>query len=891
ELNISHNQISQIQNLDNLPSLQELNISHNQISQIQNLDNLLSLEILDISSNKISQIQNSDNLLSLEILDISSNKISQIQNLDNLPSLQELNISRNQISQIQNLDNLPSLEILDISYNKISQIQNLDNLPSLEKLYFSYNKISQIQNLDNLPSLETLYIKDNQISKLENLDKLSNLKELNINSNQIKDLTPLLPFIKKGISMSLSYNPWQKPPKNIVLQGTQTILNYFKDIENSKATSEKYIKLQIVGNGCVGKTTLVHRLLDKKYIDIPLKERTHGVIIRNWKLEDPTVIANVWDFGGQEIYHATHRLFLSPRTLYLLVYTPQKEYMPDETYFQPSYWLDYIADLGKGSRVILVQSKIDMSSDNLLSDDLEKLKRYYETHHGLQFGQNLKVSAKTNKGIRALRSEIAEQLEELQKQYKEILPENWLEVRIQIEELKADKSKHFLTYADYLAICKHRKVVSHDTLIAYLHDTGSLYYQKNLFDNKILLQQQWAIDGVYEILRDKHFLNNKRSIQFYELERIWKKHNLAEKRVFIGFMLSCEIAFELTDRQTEEEEKEYVVPQLLSAVAPPFAEFRHEKEVIYYKLTYLFLHQSIIERFIVRTAQTLKAGEAHYWKNGIAWRDSKSNTDIYVESVLASENVSSYERYLKVCLYGSRKAQFLYDIRKRFDGIRKINADAKEEISVDGKDWVTLHSFLENSGGNGVHYENNKSYKRNDFQLFGSFLQHFSRLEQPLRKREQKAMKVFIVYDAKDTEHFERLEKHLKILEREKKIEIWAKNKIIASDKVDEVTQENMQEADIVLLLISIDFLTNKELWEKEIKAALQREEEGKTRVIPIIVRQCEWERKEIFSFAENEPLPKNRLHLSRWPDADEFWSEISSGVHRLVKQPRQPFR
>ncbi|MFM6863170.1 MAG: Ras family protein, partial [Dolichospermum sp.] len=85
--------------------------------------------------------------------------------------------------------------------------------------------------------------------------------------------------------------------------------------------------------------------------------KTNGINIENWRLEvnQQTIRLNIWDFGGQEIMHATHQFFLTKRSLYLLVINARE----DEQQNRLEYWLKIIQSFGGDSPIILVGNKID----------------------------------------------------------------------------------------------------------------------------------------------------------------------------------------------------------------------------------------------------------------------------------------------------------------------------------------------------------------------------------------------------------------------------------------------------------------------------------------------------------------------------------------------------
>src|SRR5262249_25160252 len=95
---------------------------------------------------------------------------------------------------------------------------------------------------------------------------------------------------------------------------------------------------------------------------------THGIQLESWSMEcgDQTVQINVWDFGGQDIYRNTHRLFLQTRAVFLIVWDRETEqtpsYQEDAFTFDHEplkYWLDYVEDVAPGAEVIVVENKCD----------------------------------------------------------------------------------------------------------------------------------------------------------------------------------------------------------------------------------------------------------------------------------------------------------------------------------------------------------------------------------------------------------------------------------------------------------------------------------------------------------------------------------------------------
>ena len=119
-------------------------------------------------------------------------------------------------------------------------------------------------------------------------------------------------------------------------------------------------KMVVVGQGSVGKSCLINRLIHGEYEN---QHSTEGIDIEPWDFSgqevglnnQETYRLNVWDFGGQEIYHATHQFFLTHRTLYLLMW----DALTEDEYGRRDYWMRTIRSFAGDSPVIIVVTKCD----------------------------------------------------------------------------------------------------------------------------------------------------------------------------------------------------------------------------------------------------------------------------------------------------------------------------------------------------------------------------------------------------------------------------------------------------------------------------------------------------------------------------------------------------
>ena len=137
-------------------------------------------------------------------------------------------------------------------------------------------------------------------------------------------------------------------------------------------------------------------------------------------------------------------------------------------------------------------------------------------------------------------------------------------------------------------------------------------------------------------------------------------------------------------------------------------------------------------------------------------------------------------------------------------------------------------------------------------------------------------LKVFISYSHLDEALKDRLVKHLRPLERENLIQVWVDHQILAGDDWDKKIAKRLVEADIVITLVSIDFINSKYCYNIELEKALEREAAGKAKVIPVILRSCLWTRSPL---GRLKALPTDGKAVTMWPDIDDALTLVATGI------------
>jgi hypothetical protein len=142
-------------------------------------------------------------------------------------------------------------------------------------------------------------------------------------------------------------------------------------------------------------------------------------------------------------------------------------------------------------------------------------------------------------------------------------------------------------------------------------------------------------------------------------------------------------------------------------------------------------------------------------------------------------------------------------------------------------------------------------------------------------------VQVFISYSRKDEMLLDELKEHLSPLRREGMIELWHDRQIHVGDSWKDVIDEKLESADVILFLVSVDFLASEYLYDIEMKRALERHERRESRVIPIVLRPCVWEASPLGRF---QALPRNAQPVITWVNRDEAWSNVVQGIRAAVR-------
>jgi hypothetical protein len=351
------------------------------------------------------------------------------------------------------------------------------------------------------------------------------------------------------------------PPAEIVKQGNDAVLNYFREREQGGIAHLYEAKMLILGEGGAGKTSLLRRLYRP---DMPLpteQESTKGISI--YRHEFPLrngqrFRLNVWDFGGQEIYHATHQFFLTRRSLYLLVDDTRKDH---KSVSDPGfkYWLELIDLFGGRSPVLIFQNEKGGRSKAI---DLAGIKQEYENVQGL-YGGNLERASGAD-GLREAVEFYASHLAHIGEE----LPARWIDVRADIERRAGEvpyitQQEYFEIYGRHMAVDRAKALY----LSRYLHDLGVfLHFQDDpLLARTVILQNAWVTEAVFRMLDDETVKTQRGRFTTDDCERLWHESAYADIHPeLLALMQRFELCYALPDTRPPT----WLCPQLLPPAQP-----------------------------------------------------------------------------------------------------------------------------------------------------------------------------------------------------------------------------------------------------------------------------------------------------------------------------------
>jgi len=929
-LELAYNKISDISFLENLFNLHTLELSSNKISNIAYLGSLHNLEKLDLNGNDISDISNLIDLLRLKKLSIGANNILNLAILKNLTSLQTLNVYNNSISDISFLTSLNFLKSLDLGYNQISDISLLKHLTQLQELYIGENQISDISTLEHLTELQTLYLYSNPIEGLDTSEEHKNYID------EAKE------YIARKAAKG---NTKIKLPVKILMLGNHSVgksvlSNYFIHNEIVKTDSTHILEVKPYPVNTKGKLPkaifydfggqdyyhgLYRIFLSKEAINILLWNRetnqnklaidskdklTHHFNINYWlahkdfreskfEYKDILYLIETGIDKKQEENILNTEFKVDCHMQLCLAQNDEENLKNSSTVIENSY------KAGHRYFVAILKATIEQKQKPITDN-----KWYFEFLEGI-YSNTLIKNRSALKPV---------QLNRIIKEtnYKNIYKK---EAR--------DIYKHLQTQLSQLhnsGLVLYYKEIEHLRDVVWLNPASLITAIHNkIFKNDLFKNSDTPGIMPADQLKDQLGLDINKDNQLIELLKLQK----------VLFHHHAKI-------ENEEKLNEYIIPNFLPLVDkndPNYylTVFGLSQPAFVLRFEH-FMPMGLINQLICFFGK--QPDRKLFWRDQLLftlYRKARIliNIDFVKLSITISiqllENtgikIHDLKKYLfKVLLamyWDYEPLEFEEDIEFDLTGMKEIineeggdvafysKSDRRIEIpDVKLRKWLSLVNdlsknehlkpkdlYISNDNKHFVKYIDIAKTDRNVIEAFPlikdkanghifNFVEpkiiHKNRFNAFMEKPVAAPKKVFISYSKHDEEAVEsKLLPSLKNLERQQKITIWYDKKLQAGEEWDFQIKEQLQQANIILFIVSVNFIATNYIWDIEIKKAIDRHNKEEATVIPIILRPCDWT-GDATPFSKLQAIPEKPI--TRFDNQDDAWLEVLQKFKKVIE-------
>lgn len=390
-----------------------------------------------------------------------------------MKNLNELRFFSEEITSLpESIGNLSNLSSLNLWRTGITELpESIRNLSKLRRLDLWRTGLTKLpEGIGNLINLRSLNLQGTKLTELpESIGNLSNLRNLNLGKTRLTELPECIGNIKSLQNLDLSYLNLDAIPESLLglqlefrttydphrpgiqiegltlrdqpieifSQSRDLILSYYKPQERAPINECKVIFL---GDGGVGKSWIIDRLMKNGEPSPDFDgESTPGIKItpKEYQIKGDKIELHFWDFGGQAIMHSMHRLFLTNRTLYVVVANARDNKANDQAW----YWIRNIKSFANGAPVLLLINQKDQNPSVNINET--GLRREYPQIKGVSIVSAKKDTAEEFNKL--IRDEICKIVSEMESVHT-LFPKSWHMLMDDLQKMETDyiDSKEFL---------------------------------------------------------------------------------------------------------------------------------------------------------------------------------------------------------------------------------------------------------------------------------------------------------------------------------------------------------------------------------------------------------------------------------------------------------------
>ncbi len=616
ELDMEANQIGKVpEEIGSLGSLQHLQLGHNQVRRLpDSIGSMKSLESLRVHSNRLTTVPPGIAQLSkLTVLRLDNNELAELPlPVCRISSLAKLRLHGNSLESLPSeIGRLVNLTVLSIDRNQLATVPTeIGDLVHLENLRLDGNQLVTIPpEIGNLGKLTDLRIDGNKLAELPgSIGELSSLRNLGLDQNELTVLPPEignLPNLPTGnvrstssmhpvsSGLTLGENPL---PEEVFAAAGADIKTLGSYLERLAADGEPLweAKLLFVGEGEVGKSTLLNALRSDPWVDE--RQSTHGLELSSLELPHPTDVdvnikLNAWDFAGQPVYRATHQIFFTSPAVYVVVWKPRTGVAQSMV----DFWLTAIKlRASAAARCLVVATHGGPENHAADINEAELIDSHGDLIAGFHTVESKDVSGFEDLRLQRLREAIASEAAGLPEMGRPF-PASWTNLPaeltladpskpIEVELADDGQRRSSLPYLRYSDLVKRARDLRIDAgnvraLCAIATGRGQwIHYgeieRKLAADDLVVTQPQWLAKAISFVLDDDETRDSNGVLPVRRLPEIWdnpyrnadERYDPALYPIFLDLLQWFDLAYEISQEQRDIAEygRRFLVSQLVA---------------------------------------------------------------------------------------------------------------------------------------------------------------------------------------------------------------------------------------------------------------------------------------------------------------------------------------
>ena len=748
----------------------------------------------------------------------------------------------------------PSLRYLNANHCNIKKIV-VKNCPNLQTLFLFGNGLKEIRFEGSFPKLELIDLSRNALTRLDlSVANFPSLNHLYLYENKLIDLSGLAGFfVQDGFDFNIEKNDSiTAPPKEIAGSDKAKITEWFKQAVKYSTEIAYEAKILIVGEPGAGKTTLMELLFNKNHpVQQSEQPSTLGIVVKqNREFGNPVktlpdIKAHIWDFGGQDIQYMLHQYFLTDDSVYILITDGRS----GKTRY--GYWFHIINLLGKKSPVLVLLNR-HKKSDTVIPFDERTYREIFPELNIINCGEidfcNL------NKSWDAFEEKIATHLSTLPIVGQTII-KPWKKIREKIDFWRSSKYIALDKFEKICEACGLTERAEIEFLLDYFHKIGiALNFKDVNLRNIVFLDPNWITYGIYDILSDNLVIDKNGEFQQDDLYKHWhskecterhkQPYSITECTFLLNLMLKdkFDICYPLPNKSGS-----FVVPMKLPDKRADYNLGAGDK--LHFRFQYPFMPEGLMSRLIVRLYDYIF--EEKVWLTGAVFKDNNCMAE-----VLQQETTNEGLKYIGIKIAGKSaetRRTFLHTIRKQ---VEYIHTNTFPYIKFN--EMVVCNCPVCENSETPNFYEldyinsNIEAGEKTIFCKIGKqrviiekLLHEIYATDEMFSKKGLTINKIFISYSSDDRDLRKSFEQRLKkylTSAKNKYDSIWSDVEIRAGSNWNETIQIALQQSNIGILLISQTFLSSGYCMGDEFIQMLERQKAGGYTIVPILVRQCDFQ-------------------------------------------------